>query len=237
MTGWPPPALVLCAGLGTRLRPLTEYRAKPAMPVGAETLIGRILRNLASSGITDAVLNLHHLPQTVTREVGDGSQYGLRVRYSWEQPRVLGSAGGPRHALPLLEGETILVVNGDTLCDLPLRALWERHRDAGALVTLGLMPHPEPGRYGGVTLDVDLPASTGTRDARPDGGERTGGTVPVPGSRPLAASFSAGSASSRRRSGPGYRSPSSSTGPSRRTTRRGCGRRVIFSRRRCWTTT
>ncbi len=155
MTSWPPPALVLTAGLGTRLRPLSDYRAKPAMPVGRDVLVGLILRSLAAQGIREAVLNLHHLPHTITREVGDGSQLGLRVRYSWEQPRVLGSAGGPRHALPLVDGETLLIVNGDTLCDIPIRELWEAHQASGALVTLGLMPHPEPGRYGGVLLDAD----------------------------------------------------------------------------------
>ena len=153
MSGWPPPAIVLTAGLGTRLRPLTAYRAKPAMPVGEDVLVARIFRHLAAAGIRDAVLNLHHLPETITREVGDGSQLGVRVRYSWEQPRVLGSAGGPRHALPLVDGDTVLIVNGDTLCDLPLRTLWDVHHDTGALVTLGLMPHPQPGRYGGVVLD------------------------------------------------------------------------------------
>jgi mannose-1-phosphate guanylyltransferase len=163
MSAWPPPALVLTAGLGTRLRPLSDYRAKPAMPVGHEALACRILRALAESGIEEAVLNLHHLPHTVTREVGDGSQFGMRVRYSWEQPRVLGSAGGPRHALPLVDGETVLVVNGDTLCDMPLRELWDAHESSGALVTLGLMPHPQPGRYGGVVLDAPvLPPATAT---------------------------------------------------------------------------
>ncbi len=145
MTAWPPSALVLTAGLGTRLRPLSDYRAKPAMPVGQEALVCRILRDLAEAGIRDAVLNLHHLPQTITREVGDGSQCGLRVRYSWEHPRVLGSAGGPRHALPLVAGESLLIVNGDTLCDLPVRQLWQAHDASGAMVTLGLMPHPAPG--------------------------------------------------------------------------------------------
>ena len=153
MSVWAPPALVLTAGLGTRLRPLTTYLAKPAMPVGAESLVSRILRQLAAEGVTDAVLNLHHLPATITRDVGDGSQCGLRVRYSWEQPVVLGSGGGPRHALPLFDTDTFLIVNGDTLCDLPMRDLWDAHVSSGALVTLGLMPHPEPGRYGGVMLD------------------------------------------------------------------------------------
>lgn len=142
------------------------------MPVGKEALACRILRGLADSGIREAVLNLHHLPHTVTREVGDGSQCGLRVRYSWEQPRVLGSAGGPRHALPLVDGDTVLIVNGDTLCDMPLRELWEAHQASGALVTLGLMPHPEPGRYGGVVIDAqvldrDQPRRTAASDVGP----------------------------------------------------------------------
>ena len=123
------------------------------MPVGREALVCHILRRLADAGIREAVLNLHHLPHTITREVGDGSQCGLHVRYAWEQPRVLGSAGGPRHAMPLLDADTLLIVNGDTLCDLPIRALWDAHVSSGALVTLGLMPHPQPGRYGGVVLD------------------------------------------------------------------------------------
>ena len=163
MTAWPPPALVLTAGLGTRLRPLSDYRAKPAMPVGREALVCHILRRLADAGIREAVLNLHHLPHTITREVGDGSQCGLRVRYAWEQPRVLGSAGGPRHAMPLLDADTLLIVNGDTLCDLPIRALWDAHVASGALVTLGLMPHPQPGRYGGVVLDDGVTACGGHR--------------------------------------------------------------------------
>jgi NDP-sugar pyrophosphorylase family protein len=172
MTAWPPPALVLTAGLGTRLRPLTTYRAKPAMPVGAEPLVGHILRQLAAAGLTEVVLNLHHLPATITREVGDGTQYGLHVRYSWEQPVVLGSGGGPRHALPLLDGDTLLIVNGDTLCDLPIHALWERHVASGARVTLGLMPHPEAGRYGGVTVDDHRMAGVGGGRTALDGQHR-----------------------------------------------------------------
>jgi hypothetical protein len=96
-----PRALVLTAGLGTRLRPLTYLRAKAAVPINGETLARRAVRWLASQGITDLVLNLHHHPESITASVGDGADLGARVRYSWEQP-LLGSAGGPRHALPLL---------------------------------------------------------------------------------------------------------------------------------------
>ncbi|PYQ75170.1 MAG: hypothetical protein DMG04_08055 [Acidobacteria bacterium] len=113
-------ALVLTAGLGTRLRPLTNVRAKPAIPVAGEPMIRRIIGWLAANGVSHVVLNLHHLPETLTAVVGDGGDLGVRVRYSWEQPRVLGSAGGPRQTLPLLDGDALLIVNGDTLTDLRL---------------------------------------------------------------------------------------------------------------------
>jgi NDP-sugar pyrophosphorylase family protein len=145
------PAVVLTAGLGTRLRPLTDLLAKPALPVAGQPLIARILHSLASQGVTDAVLNLSHLPETVAAEAGDGSQYGMRVRYSWEQP-VLGSAGGPRHALPLIDAPRFLIVNGDTLTDVPIRDVIDTHIASGAAVTMALVPHPAPGRYGGVRV-------------------------------------------------------------------------------------
>jgi NDP-sugar pyrophosphorylase family protein len=146
------PTLVLTAGLGTRLRPLSLVRAKAALPVGGEPLVGRILRGLAAAGVRDAVLNLHHLPASITSRIGDGSAYGVRVRYSWETP-VLGSAGGPRRAAPLLGAATFLVVNGDTLTSVDLEALVAHHRGTGALVTMAAAPHAEPEKYGGIVAD------------------------------------------------------------------------------------
>ena len=133
-------ALVLTAGLGTRLQPLTSVRAKPAMPVAGEPLIRRIITWLSGQGVTELVLNLHHLPQTLTGVVGDGSDLGVQVRYSWEQPVVLGSAGGPRHALPMIgpttgpptDNDAFFLVNGDTMTDLDLRALAAAHDASGA---------------------------------------------------------------------------------------------------------
>src|SRR6185503_17619081 len=107
------PALVLTAGLATRLRPLSAVRAKAALPVAGQPLVRRILAQLASGGVTDAVLNLHHLPHTVTSAVGDGNDLRMHVRYSWESPSVLGSAGGVRRALPILGARRFLIVNGD----------------------------------------------------------------------------------------------------------------------------
>lgn len=146
------PALVLTAGLGTRLRPLSSVRAKPAVPVAGVPLVRRILRWLADGGVTDAVLNLHHRPETVTSVVGDGSDLGVRVRYSLENP-VLGSAGGPHRALPLLASSRFLVVNGDTLTDVPLAELAAIHADSRALVTLAVTRNEAPERYGGVLVD------------------------------------------------------------------------------------
>ena len=146
------PALVLTAGLATRLRPLSFVRAKAALPIGDLAIIQRILRWLAEHGVADAVLNLHHLPHTITRIVGDGAAEQVRVRYSWEMP-VLGSAGGPRHALPLLATPTFLIVNGDTLTNVDVGCLVDAHHGSGALVTMAVIPNAEPAKYGGVVVD------------------------------------------------------------------------------------
>jgi NDP-sugar pyrophosphorylase family protein len=147
--------LVLAAGLGTRLRPLTLTRAKPAMPVGGVPLIRRIITWLAREGVTDLIVNLHYLPDTIAAVVGDGSDLGARVRYSWEQPAVLGSAGGPRHALPIIGAPTFFIVNGDTLTDLALAPLAGAHARSGARVTMALTANHDPDHYGGVLMNGD----------------------------------------------------------------------------------
>jgi mannose-1-phosphate guanylyltransferase len=149
---FPCPALVLTAGFGTRFRPLSYVRAKPAVPVAGQPLVCRILGWLAAEGVTDTILNLHYKPETITAVVGDGADLGLRVRYSWENP-ILGSAGGPRKALPLLDAARFLIVNGDTLCRVDLTAMLEQHEASGALVTMALVGNPDPTHYGGVEVD------------------------------------------------------------------------------------
>lgn len=161
------PVLVLTAGLATRLRPLSLLRAKGALPVAGMPLAARVIAWLAAHGIREIVLNLHHRPETLTRVIGDGSDLGVRVRYSWENP-VLGSAGGPRHALPLLDGRHILIVNGDTLTNVDLDAMLQAHERAGALVTMALIPNPRPDHYGGVLLQGDRVAAFTPRDPEGD---------------------------------------------------------------------
>ena len=153
MTATLPPALVLAAGLGTRLRPLTFCRAKAAVPVAGVPLIRRHLARLAVLGVRDVVVNLHHRPDTIAAVVGDGAALGTRVRYSWERV-LLGSAGGPRRALPLLD-DRFFLINSDTLCDVDLRALLDSHLARNAMVTLAVTPNPAPQRYGGVLADAD----------------------------------------------------------------------------------
>ena len=84
------------------------------------------------------MLNLHHRADSITRIVGDGSTAGLEVRYSWETD-ILGSAGGPARAIPLLESDRFLIVNGDTLADVDLRAMAAQHIDTNALVTMAVV--------------------------------------------------------------------------------------------------
>ena len=150
---------MLAAGLGTRLRPLTLARAKPALPVAGPSIIERIVRWLAGHGVTDLIVNLHYRPETITALLGDGTGLGTRVRYSWEQP-VLGSAGGPRRAFSLARDERLWLVNGDTLADVPLGEMAEAHRSSDALVTMAVIPNPNPSRYGVVVID-DGAAVTG----------------------------------------------------------------------------
>ena len=122
------------------------------MPVAGEPLVRRLLKYGAQWGVRDFVLNLHYLPETITAQVGDGADLGVRVRYSFESP-VLGSAGGPRKALPLLPDEPFFIINGDTLTNVDLHALAETHRESGALVTIAVIPNNRPDRYGGLIVD------------------------------------------------------------------------------------
>jgi NDP-sugar pyrophosphorylase family protein len=153
------PTIVLAAGLGTRLQPITRDLAKPAVPVAGKALIVRVLEWLQREGVRDVVVNLHHLPATVTGIVGDGAQLGLHVRYSWER-EILGSAGGPRLALSLwpdLQGPC-LITNGDTLTDFPLGPLVAAHtaaREDQTLVTMAVVRNVRPDHYNGLRLDAD----------------------------------------------------------------------------------
>lgn len=146
--------MILAAGLGTRLQPLTDVRAKPAIPLAGVPMVRRLARWLAAAGVTDVVVNLHHRPETIAAVLGDGSDLSVRARYVWEQPLILGAAGGPAHALPIVGAGTFVLVNGDVLTTVDLAALVRDHESSGARVTLALVPNRAPHRYSGVRLDA-----------------------------------------------------------------------------------
>jgi NDP-sugar pyrophosphorylase family protein len=144
--------MVLAAGLGTRMRPLTLLRAKPVLPVLGRPLVASALERLRRAGVREVAVNLHHLPETVKAALGSGRRYGLRIRYVHE-PEILGTGGGPRALREFFGDGPCLLVNGDVLFDFDLRELVARHTASGALATLALRPLPDPRAYSTVITD------------------------------------------------------------------------------------
>jgi N-acetyl-alpha-D-muramate 1-phosphate uridylyltransferase len=132
-------AMVLAAGRGERMRPLTDTTPKPLLAVAEKPLIAWHLEALARAGIQDIVINLSWLGERIRSALGDGSRYGVRIQYSDEGPVALETGGGIFNALPLLGSEPFLVVNGDTWTDFDFREL---ELDAEALARLVLVPNP-----------------------------------------------------------------------------------------------
>ncbi len=129
--------MVLAAGLGQRMRPLTLLRAKPVLPVLGRPLVAHTLERLARAGVRDVVVNLHHLPETVTSALGTGKRFGVRIRYA-DEPEILGTGGGPRAVRELFGAGPVMLVNGDVWFDFDLRRIAARHRASGAQATLAL---------------------------------------------------------------------------------------------------
>lgn len=146
-------AMVLAAGYGTRLRPLTEEIAKPVCPVVNRPLLYFPLWRLARLGVTEAVINRHHRPESLDPLLAE-PPFGLRLRPVFE-PAILGTGGGLKNARPLLENaETIVLLNGDTIGEADLAPALEQHRRSGALATLLLLDDDRIVRYGAVETDA-----------------------------------------------------------------------------------
>jgi len=133
-------ALILSAGYGTRLWPLTEDRTKPAIPILGKPLVGYVAEYLAQYGCDEITVNLHHRPQSVRQALGDGSRFGVKLQYV-EEPEILGTSGAIDNAGALLDGDTFVVVNGKIITDIDLNAAFETHRRANAIATLVLLPN------------------------------------------------------------------------------------------------
>ncbi len=151
------PAMVLAAGRGERMRPLTDTTPKPLLQVGAEPLIGWHLRRLAAAGVRRVVVNHAHLGAQIEARLGDGAAWGVQLAYSAE-PGALETAGGIATALPLLGEGPFMVVNGDVYTDYPFARLLARapQLDAnGVLAHLVLVANPEHNPKGDFALDAD----------------------------------------------------------------------------------
>jgi NDP-sugar pyrophosphorylase family protein len=145
--------MILAAGFGTRLFPLTIDRTKPAIPFLGKPLVGYVAEYLAGYGFKDIVVNLHHQPDSVIEALGDGSDFGVTIEYTIEQPDILGTAGALDNARHLLDGDTFLIVNGKIITDIDIAAAAETHKRSGALATLVLKPNVKRERF--TIVDTD----------------------------------------------------------------------------------
>jgi len=164
-------AMILAAGYGARLWPLTADRTKPALPVLGKPLVGYVAEYLAQQGVEDVIVNLHHRPDSVRAALGDGSQFGVRLRYIHE-PVILGTSGALDNAREMIGTETFVVVNGKLITDIDLRAAIETHRRTKALATLVLRRNVARERFsivetsdGFVTRFAGMPASAPESDS------------------------------------------------------------------------
>ncbi len=134
-------AMILAAGLGTRLQPLTETTPKPLIVVGGKPLIYYQIALLKHYGITEIAINLHHLGELIEKELGDGRQWGVSITYSHEE-QILGTGGGIRKMTPFFGGKEFWVLNADILIDADLKAIARYHRQSEAQATMVLRPYP-----------------------------------------------------------------------------------------------
>lgn len=147
--------MILSAGYGTRLWPLTEDRTKPAIPILGKPLVGYVAEYLSHFGIRDILVNLHHRPQSVRNALGDGSSFGVKLDYI-EEPVILGTSGALDNARSTLERDTFVVVNGKIITDIDLHQALKTHRAMDAIATLVLLPNTRRERFTVVHTDEGL---------------------------------------------------------------------------------
>jgi NDP-sugar pyrophosphorylase family protein len=146
--------MVMAAGLGTRLRPLTDFLPKPMMPVANRPVLHHLLNLLHRHEVREVGVNVHAFPELIQTYFGDGSSLDMSIHWSHE-PELLGTAGGTKKLENFWNGETILITSGDGLHDVDVTALLGHHRRTGALATLTVKPVSDPSAYGVVILDRD----------------------------------------------------------------------------------
>ena len=134
-------AMILAAGFGTRLFPLTIDRTKPAIPFLGKPLVGYVAEYISKFGFDEIVVNLHHQPDSVISALGNGSKFGVQIEYTREEPKILGTAGALDNARRFLESGTFLIINGKIISDIDIAAAVKTHRQSGAIATMVLKPN------------------------------------------------------------------------------------------------
>jgi NDP-sugar pyrophosphorylase family protein len=145
-------AIILAAGFGTRLWPLTEDRTKPAIPFLNRPLITYAIDYLAQAGIRDIIINLHHQPESITGPLGDGSQLGVKIQYSYEE-EILGTSGAIDKVRDQLMDDDFIVINGKIITNIDLQAAIAEHRERQAIATLVLKENKERERFSIIEID------------------------------------------------------------------------------------
>jgi MurNAc alpha-1-phosphate uridylyltransferase len=145
-------ALIFAAGLGERMRPLTAHTPKPLLLAGGKPLIAWHLEKLAAAGVHYVVINTSHLAEQFPDTLGDGSRWGLRIRYAYEGETALETGGGMLNALPLLGSEPFIAISGDIWCDVDFASL---PREPVGLAHLLMVDNPPHHPLGDFALDAD----------------------------------------------------------------------------------
>ncbi|MES0341027.1 MAG: NDP-sugar synthase [Candidatus Humimicrobiaceae bacterium] len=145
-------AMVLAAGLGTRLRPLTDLISKPMAPIVNRPVMEHIIKLLARHGFKDIVCNLHYFPDEIKNHFKDGSKWGVNIVYSFEE-ELLGTAGGVKKVEDFFQGQTFLVISGDALTDIDLSNAYDFHKEKKGKATLVLTEVEDTTQFGVVILD------------------------------------------------------------------------------------
>ncbi len=140
-------AMIMAAGLGTRLRPLTNLVSKPMVQMAGRPCIEHTIRLLNKYGITEIVINLHYMPELIRKHFGSGGKFGVNITYSYEE-ELLGTAGGVKNVEDFFGGEPFLVVSGDALTDINLEAFYKHHSEQKAIASLALKKVADPTQYG-----------------------------------------------------------------------------------------
>jgi MurNAc alpha-1-phosphate uridylyltransferase len=153
-------ALILAAGRGERLRPLTDNTPKPLLRVGGRPLIEHIIADLARADFCDLVINLAHLGEQIKNRLGDGSRFGIHITYSQEGEKALETGGGIHQALALLGEGPFLVVNGDVATDFPFESL-QNHPHPNGLAHRVLVDNPSQNPQGDFALLGDRVTAEG----------------------------------------------------------------------------